>query len=151
DLEPVPLAPGHVRVKVRAAAASLLDALIAGGKYQVKPPLPFSPGSEFAGVVEAIADDVKAMKPGDRVMAGGFVGGFAEIAVLPAVAAIPIPAAMSFETAAGFRTNYMTALHAFRQRAGLEPGETVLILGAAGGVGSAAIEIAKVMGAKVIA
>lgn len=142
---------GHVRLSVKAAGASLLDALIASGKYQVKPPLPFSPGSEFAGVVDAVADDVRSVKPGDRVMAGGFVGGFSQTAVVPAAAVIAIPPSMSFETAAGFRTNYSTALHAFRQRANLQPGETVLILGAAGGVGSSGIEIAKVMGAKVIA
>lgn len=143
--------PGYVRLSVKAAGASLLDALIAGGKYQVKPPLPFSPGSEFAGVVDAVADDVTMLKPGDRVMAGGFVGGFSETALVPAVAAVRIPATMTFETAAGFRTNYMTALHALRQRANLQPGETFLVLGAAGGVGSAAIEIAKIMGARVIA
>ncbi len=151
DVEPVALTSGQVRVRVRAAGASLLDALIASGRYQVKPPLPFSPGSEFAGEVEAVGPDVTTLKIGQRVMAGGFTGGFAESAVVPAVAAVPMPDGMSFETAAGFRTNYMTALHGFRQRAALQPGETVLVLGAAGGVGSAAIEIAKVMGAQVIA
>lgn len=145
------LPPGHVRLRVRAAGVSLLDALIAAGKYQVKPPLPFSPGSEFAGEIDAVAPDVTALNAGQRVMAAGFTGGFSEIAVVPAVAAVPIPDAMSFETAAGFRTNYMTALHAFRQRAEVKAGETVLILGAAGGVGSAGIEVAKVMGARVIA
>lgn len=142
---------GQVRVRVHAAGASLLDALIAGGKYQVKPPLPFSPGSEFAGVVESVGPDVTTSKIGQRVMAGGFAGGFAESAIVPAVAAVPMPGDMSFETAAGFRTNYMTAVHAFRQRAQLQPSETVLVLGAAGGVGSAGIEIAQVMGAHVIA
>ena len=142
---------GNVRLRVRAAGASLLDALIASGKYQVKPPLPFSPGSEFAGEVDAVAPDVTSLKVGQRVMASGFVGGFAQTAVVPAVAAVAIPDAMSFETAAGFRTNYMTALHAFRQRANVAPGETMLVLGAAGGVGSAGIEVAKVMGAQVIA
>lgn len=151
DVEPAAPTNGNVRLKVKASGASLLDALIAGGKYQVKPPLPFSPGSEFSGVVDAVAVDVTNLKVGDRVMAGGFVGGFSETAVVPAVGAVKIPDAMSFETAAGFRTNYMTALHAFRQRANLQAGETVLVLGAAGGVGSAGIEVAKVMGAKVIA
>lgn len=151
DVEPAQPGAGQVRVRVRAAGASLLDALIAAGRYQVKPPLPFSPGSEFAGEVDAVGPDVTSPKVGARVMAGGFVGGFAETAIVPAVAAVPIPDNMSFETAAGFRTNYMTALHGFRQRASLQPGETVLILGAAGGVGSAGIEIAKVMGAQVIA
>ena len=149
---PVPeAAKGHVRIRVRAAGASLLDALIAAGKYQVKPPLPFSPGSEFAGEIEALGDGVEQFSLGQRVMAGGFVGGFAQHAIVPAIAAVPIPDTMSFETAAGFRTNYMTALHAFRQRADLQPGETLLVLGAGGGVGSAGIEIAKVMGARVIA
>ena len=151
DVTPADVPSGHVRLNVKAAGASLLDALITGGKYQVKPPLPFSPGSEFAGEVDAVADDVRHVKVGDRVMAGGFVGGFSQTAIVPAAATVPMPASMSFETAAGFRTNYMTALHAFRQRANLQPGETVLILGAAGGVGSAGIEIAKVMGAQVIA
>jgi NADPH:quinone reductase len=151
DVAPGVPPPGHVRLAVKAAGASLLDALITGGKYQVKPPLPFSPGSEFAGVVDAVAEDVKNLKVGDRVMAGGFVGGFSQSAIVPAAGAIRVPASMSFEIAAGFRTNYSTALHAFRQRAELKPGETILILGAAGGVGSAGIEIAKVMGAKVIA
>ncbi len=151
DVTPGDVTLGTVRLNVRAAGASLLDALIAGGKYQVKPPLPFSPGSEFAGVVDAVAHDVNTLKPGDRVMAGGFVGGFSETAIVPAVAVVRIPSTMTFETAAGFRTNYMTALHALRQRANLQPGETFLVLGAGGGVGSAAIEVAKVMGARVIA
>jgi NADPH:quinone reductase len=150
DVERPTPTSGQVRIRVRVAGASLLDALIAAGRYQVKPPLPFSPGSEFAGEIEAVGPDV-ALDVGTRVMAGGFAGGFAEYAVVPAVAAVPMPAGMSFETAAGFRTNYMTALHGYRQRAGLAEGETVLVLGAAGGVGSAAVEIAKVMGATVIA
>lgn len=151
DVEPAAPPNGNVRLAVKAAGASLLDALIAGGKYQVKPPTPFSPGSEFAGVVDAVAGDVTTLKVGDRVMAGGFVGGFSQTAIVPAAGAVPIPASMSFEVAAGFRTNYMTAIHALKQRASLQPGETFLVLGAAGGVGSAAIEIAKIMGAKVIA
>ncbi|MDZ4869000.1 MAG: NADPH:quinone oxidoreductase family protein [Alphaproteobacteria bacterium] len=151
DIPASELPKGHVRLRVRASGASLLDALIAAGKYQVKPPLPFSPGSEFAGEVEAVAADVTTLKVGERVMAGGFTGGFSQTAVVPAVAAVPIPDAMSFETAAGFRTNYMTALHAFRQRADLKAGETLLVLGAGGGVGSAGIEVAKIMGARVIA
>jgi NADPH2:quinone reductase len=151
DLPASEVPKGQVRIRVRAAGASLLDALIAAGKYQVKPPLPFSPGSEFAGEIEALGDDVEQLTLGQRVMAGGFVGGFAQYAIVPAFAAVPIPDTMSFETAAGFRTNYMTALHAFRQRADLKPGETLLVLGAGGGVGSAGIEIAKVMGARVIA
>jgi len=151
DITAAELPNGNVRIRVRAAGASLLDALIAAGKYQVKPPLPFSPGSEFAGEVEAAAADVTTVKLGQRVMAGGFTGGFSQTAVVPAIAAVPIPDAMSFETAAGFRTNYMTALHAFRQRAALKAGETLLVLGAGGGVGSAGIEIAKIMGARVIA
>ena len=146
-----PLPNGHVRIAVRAAGASLLDALVAGGKYQVKPPLPFSPGSEFAGEVVEVASDVTLPALGQRVMASGFVGGFAEQAVVPAAAAVAIPDAMSFETAAGFRVNYMTALHGLRQRAQLAAGETLLVLGAGGGVGSAAIEIGKIMGAKIIA
>lgn len=151
DLDMPALPAGHVRIRVRASGASLVDALIAAGKYQVKPPLPFAPGSEFAGEIEAVAPDVKALKAGDRVMASGFTGGFSEIAVVPAIAATPIPNAMSFEIAAGFRVNYMTALHGLRQRADLKSGETLLVLGAGGGVGSAAIEIGKILGATVVA
>lgn len=151
DLPHAAVPPGHVRLRVHAAGASLVDALIASGKYQVKPPLPFAPGSEFAGEVSEIANDVKSLRVGDRVMASGFTGGFAQEAVVAAAAAAPIPAAMSFETAAGFRVNYMTAIHGLKQRAELREGETLLVLGAGGGVGSAAIEIGKIMGAKVIA
>src|SRR5260221_6925209 len=107
DVATPPVPAGHIRIAVRAAGASLLDALIAGGKYQVKPPLPFAPGSEFAGEVIETAADVSALVPGQRVMASGFVGGFAEQAVVPAAAAVAIPDAMSFEIAAGFRVNYM--------------------------------------------
>lgn len=151
DVDAAPLPAGHVRMRVRASGASLVDALIASGKYQVKPPLPFSPGSEFAGDVEDVAPGVTSPKIGDRVMASGFTGGFSEIAVVPAIAATPIPQSMRFEVAAGFRVNYMTALHGLRQRAAMAPGETLLVLGAGGGVGSAAIEIGKIMGATVIA
>ncbi len=151
DIPEAPVPPGHVRIKVHAAGASLLDALIATGKYQVKPPLPFSPGSEFAGEIVEVADDVTSLEPGQRVMASGFTGGFAEEALVPATAAVAIPPGMSFETAAGFRVNYMTALHGLRQRANIASGETLLVLGAGGGVGSAAIEIGKIMGAKIIA
>lgn len=141
---------GEARIAVKAAGVGFVDALIAEGKYQVKPPLPFAPGGEYAGVIDAVGEGVTNVKPGDRVIAGGFSGGFAQFAVTNAAGVLPIPDAMSFAQAAMFRTNFATALHAFKDRAALAPGETVLVLGAGGGTGTAAIAVAKVMGAKVI-
>lgn len=141
---------GEVRIAVRAAGVGFVDALIAEGRYQVKPPLPFAPGGEYAGVVDAAGEGVTALKPGDRVIAGGFSGGFADYAVTGAAGVLPIPDAMSFAQAAMFRTNFATALHAFQDRAALKAGETLLVLGAGGGTGTAAIAVAKIMGARVI-
>jgi NADPH2:quinone reductase len=141
---------GEVRVAVKAAGVGFVDALIAEGKYQVKPPLPFAPGGEFAGVVETLGEGVTHVKPGDRVIAGGFSGAFAEYAVTNAAGVLTIPDTMTFPQAAMFRTNFATALHAFQDRAGLKAGETVLVLGAGGGTGTAAVAVAKVMGARVI-
>jgi len=141
---------GEIRIAVKAAGVGFVDALIAEGRYQVKPPLPFAPGGEYAGVVDAVGDGVTALKAGDRVIAGGLSGGFAEYAVTNAAGVLAIPDAMSFAQAAMFRTNFATALHAFQDRAALDAGETVLVLGAGGGTGTAAIAVAKIMGARVI-
>ena len=143
--------PGEVVIDVKAAGVNFPDVLIIENKYQVKPPLPFSPGSEVAGVVRAVGDGVSAVKPGDAVMAITTYGGFAEQVKTAAERALPLPAGMDFVTAAAFGLTYATSDHALRDRAALRPGETVLVLGAAGGVGIAAIEIAKLLGARVIA
>jgi NADPH2:quinone reductase len=145
------LGPGQIRIRVQAAAVSFVDTLIATGQYQIKPALPFSPGSEFAGTVVETGPDVASVSPGTQVMVSHFTGGWAEYAVVPAASAIPVPAGIDLEVAAGFYVNYMTVLFAFRQRGALAAGETLLVLGAAGGVGTAAIELGKLMGATVIA
>jgi len=141
---------GEARIAVKAAGIGFVDALIAEGKYQVKPPLPFAPGGEYAGIIDAVGEGVTNVEPGDRVIAGGFSGGFAEYAVTNAAGVMPIPDAMDFTQAAMFRTNFATALHALKDRAAMQPGETLLVLGAGGGTGTAAIAVAKVMGARVI-
>lgn len=142
---------GQVVVRVRAAGLNFFDTLIIEGKYQYKPELPFSPAGEFAGVVARVGEGVEGIRPGDRVM--GYVGWGAareEIAV-DAAALARIPDGVDFATAAGLLVTYGTTIHAFRDRANLKPGETVAVLGAAGGVGQAAIEVARAMGARVIA
>jgi NADPH2:quinone reductase len=150
DAAPAP-GPGQVLVRVAACGVGYVDALVSLGRYQVKPPLPHTPGGEIGGVVEAVGEGVEGLTPGDRVMAQAATGGFAELALADARAVNRIPDAMSFAQAAGFRVNHITALHGLRDRAGLQPGERVLVFGAAGGVGVAAIQVAKAMGARVIA
>lgn len=145
------LKPGHLLIAVKAAGVGFVDVLGAQGKYQVKQTLPFVPGSEYAGIVEAVGEGVTAIAPGERVMAGGFAGAYADYALAPAGAVLAMPAAMSFVEAAGFRTNYATALHALADRAAIAPGESLLVLGAGGGTGLAAIQIGKLLGARVIA
>lgn len=140
-----------VRVAVQAAGLNFPDTLIIENKYQVKPPLPFSPGSEFAGQVLEVGEEVTSLAPGDRVMGLVPFGAFAEQLVVGEANLIPLPAGMSAEQAAGFGMVYGTSYHALRQRADLQPGETLLVLGAAGGVGLAAVELGHVMGATVIA
>ncbi|BCW87876.1 Alcohol dehydrogenase [Alphaproteobacteria bacterium SO-S41] len=142
---------GHVLIAVKAAGVGYVDALGAQGKYQVKQTLPFVPGGEYAGVIEEVGEGVTGLAPGDRVMAGGFAGAYAEYALAPAGAVLPMPDTMSFIEAAGFRTNYATAIHALQDRAEIKPGETLLVLGAAGGTGIAAIQVGKILGARVIA
>lgn len=143
--------PGQVVVGVRAAGVNFVDGLFVAGQYQIKPPLPFTPGSEIAGEVEAVADDVSSLRVGDRVLAMTGLGGFAEQVAVPALNAVPIPPELDFGQAATFLQSYCTALFSLRDRGGLVPGETVLVLGAGGGVGLAAIDVAKALGAEVIA
>jgi len=141
----------EVLLDVQAAGVNFPDTLIIEGKYQFQPPLPFSPGGEAAGVVAAVGDKAGAFKVGDRVMALTGWGAFAEQVAVPFYNVLPIPASMDFSTAAAFGMTYGTSMHALSQRGQLQPGETLLVLGASGGVGLAAVEIGKAMGAKVIA
>ncbi|MFZ4756760.1 MAG: NADPH:quinone oxidoreductase family protein [Burkholderiaceae bacterium] len=143
--------PGEVRVRVRAAGVNFPDVLIIQKKYQVQPPLPFTPGSEAAGEVISVGEGVTHVKAGDAVMAYAGIGCFAEEVIAPADKIVPIPAGLSFDVAAAFTLTYGTSWHAIRDRAALKAGETMLVLGAAGGVGLSAIEIGKAIGAKVIA
>ena len=143
--------PGDVIISAKAASVNFPDVLIIQNKYQVKPPLPFSPGSEVAGVVKAIGDGVDNVKSGDKVMAVTTYGAFAEEVKTPATRLVPIPDGMDYPTAAAFLLTYGTSEHALRDRGQLKAGETLLVLGAAGGVGIAAIEIGNALGARVIA
>ena len=142
---------GQVRISIRAASLNFPDLLIVQNKYQMKPPLPFVPGSEYAGVVDAVGEGVTHLKKGDAVAAFGGTGGFATHAIADAATVMPLPAGFAFDDAAAFVLTYGTTHHALLDRAQLKPGETVLVLGAAGGVGTAAIQIAKAAGARVIA
>ena len=148
--DPAPRA-GEVVIETEAAGLGYVDALLVAGRYQVKTPLPFVPGSEVAGRVVALGEGVPEKMMGTRVMALSPRGALAEKLALPALACIPVPANMSAEAAAGFIVSYCTALYGFDNCGHLGEGETVLVLGAAGGVGMAAIDVAKAMGAKVIA
>jgi NADPH2:quinone reductase len=143
--------PGEVVVSVKAASVNFPDVLIIQNKYQFKPPLPFSPGSELAGVVKEVGEGVGAFKPGDKVIAFTGHGAFAEEVKTEAARLVPLPAGMDFNTGAAFVLTYGTSDHALRDRGALKAGETLLVLGAAGGVGLAAIEIGKALGARVIA
>lgn len=142
---------GEVRVAIRAASLNFPDLLIVQNKYQMKPPLPFVPGSEYAGVVDAVGPGVTHLKPGDAVAAFGGTGGFGTHAVVNAGLVMPLPPGFAFDDAAAFILTYGTTHHALLDRGALKAGETVLVLGAAGGVGTAAIQIAKAVGARVIA
>src|SRR5438132_3190621 len=143
--------PGEAVVSVRAASVNFPDVLIIQNKYQFKPPLPFSPGSELAGVVKEVGSDVSNFKPGDRVIAFTTYGAFAEEVKTEVSRLLPMPEGMDYPSAAAFLLTYGTSDHALRDRGALQPGETLLVLGAAGGVGLAAIEIGKALGARVIA
>ena len=142
---------GEVRVAIRAASLNFPDLLIVQNKYQMKPPLPFVPGSEYAGVIDAVGAGVTHLKPGDAVAAFGGTGGFGTHAVVNAGLVMPLPPGFAFDDAAAFILTYGTTHHALLDRGALKAGETVLVLGAAGGVGTAAIQIAKAVGARVIA
>ena len=142
---------GEVVVSMKAASVNFPDVLIIQNKYQFKPPLPFSPGSELSGVVKSVGDGVSGFKPGDRVIAFTTYGAFAEEVLLDANRLMPMPKEMDFPSAAAFLLTYGTSDHALRDRGALQAGETLLVLGAAGGVGIAAIEIGKALGARVIA
>ncbi|MEE8371210.1 MAG: NADPH:quinone oxidoreductase family protein, partial [Sphingomonadales bacterium] len=142
---------GEVVIDVMAAGLNFPDLLIIEGKYQLKPPLPFSPGAEVAGVVSEIGEGVSGIKPGDRVSATMFFGGFAEKVAVPANQVSRLADTMPFEVGAAFTIAYGTSYHALKQRAELREGETLLVLGASGGVGLAAVELGRAMGARVIA
>lgn len=151
DVESPPLKPGQVRIAVHACGVNFPDTLIIENKYQFKPDLPFSPGGEVAGDVVEVGEGAEGVSVGDRVIAMVLCGGYAEELVTEASNLLPIPEGMDYEAAAGFTMTYGTSLYALKQRAELQPGETLLVLGAAGGVGLAAVELGKVMGARVIA
>ena len=144
-------AEGQVVIAVKAAGVNFPDLLMIQNKYQFRPPLPFSPGGEVAGTVKELGANVANVKVGDRVIASTGFGGFAEEALAPAARCIAFPANMDFVEASAFVMTYGTSHHALKDRADLKAGETLLVLGAAGGVGLAAVEIGKVMGARVVA
>lgn len=142
---------GEVRIRIEAASLNYPDLLIVQGRYQIKPTPPFVPGAEFAGVVEAVGEGVSAMVAGQRVACLSGTGAFATHVQVPAKLCLPLPEAFPPEHAAAFIMTYATTWHALMDRAALQSGETVLVLGAAGGVGTAAIQIARAAGARVIA
>ncbi len=151
DVAPLEAGAGEVVVSVKACGVNFPDTLIIQGKYQFKPPMPFSPGGEVAGVVKSIGDGVTNVRVGDAVIAFTGWGGFAEEAKCAAAQVMSMPPGTPFPLAAGFVLTYGTSYHALKDRAAIQPGETLLVLGAAGGVGLAACEIGKAMGARVIA
>lgn len=151
ELPPLKAGKGQVVVTVKACGVNFPDTLIIQGKYQFRPPMPFSPGSEFAGIAREVGEGVTHVKVGDRVFAVATYGGFAQEALVDAARLIPMPPGVDFPVAASFLLTYATSYHALKDRAQLQPGETLLVLGAAGGVGLAAIEIGKQFGARVIA
>jgi len=151
DIAPPQAAPGEAVVRVKAAALNFFDTLIIAGKYQQKPPFPFSPVAEFAGLVESVGAEVSEVAPGDRVMTFMGWGAAREAVAVPARQLIKLPPSLDFEHAAGLCITYGTSLYALRERAQLKPGETLAVLGASGGTGLAAVELGKLMGARVIA
>jgi NADPH2:quinone reductase len=145
------LASGTVRVSIKAAGINFPDWLMVQGLYQYKPELPFVPGMEAAGLIDELAPDVSSFSPGQKVMIRMRTGAFAEEAVVPADQILPLPSTFSFEEGATFLAAHTTAYHALKTRAELQPGQSLLVLGAAGGVGLAAVQIGKMLGARVIA
>ena len=151
DIEIGAPGPREVQVDIKACSVNFPDTLIIQGKYQFKPDLPFTPGSDIAGVIAAVGDEVKHLKVGDEVFGFTMTGGYAEKVNVPAKTIFPKPPIMAFPVAASFLLAYSTSYHALVDRAYLKEGETVVVLGASGGVGLAAVEIAKCLGARVIA
>ncbi|TMB27465.1 MAG: NADPH:quinone oxidoreductase family protein, partial [Deltaproteobacteria bacterium] len=151
EIDPPRPGPGQVLVDVKASSLNFPDALMVQGLYQVKPPLPFSPGHEIAGVIEKLGEGVLGVAVGDAIIATPGVGGLAEQCVVARERITPLPAGMDFATASAFLLTYCTTLHALEDCGRLRSGESLLVLGAAGGVGTAAIEIGKALGARVIA
>ncbi len=151
EFDPGPPGEGQVRVAIKFAGISYVDVLTAMGKYQFKPPLPYIPGSEASGIVEAIGSGVTGLAVGDAVMCGGMGGQFAEVNNYRAAVVTKVPEGMSLETASVFSVNYGTAHHALVDRARAKAGETLLVLGAAGGTGFAAVQVGKHLGLRVIA
>jgi NADPH2:quinone reductase len=152
EVVPDPVAgPGEAVVRIEAAAVNYPDLLLVADRYQVSVPPPFAPGSEFAGVVETVGEGVTAVAPGDRVRGGSMVGAFAQRAAVPAAGLDRLPAGADPVAAAAFHVAHSTAYHALRSVGEVAPGQWVVVLGAAGGVGLAAVELAKVLGAKVLA
>lgn len=143
--------PGHVLIRVAACGINFYDGLAVAGKYQTKPPFPFSPGGEVAGTVVSVGEGVEDLTAGQRVLAFSGFGGYAELVAVDARFVFPIPDEMDFDDAAAFPIAYGTSFHALRDRARLGAGETLLVLGAAGGVGLTAVELGREMGARVIA
>ncbi len=148
--KPVPKS-NQVLIKVEATGLGYVDALTVAGLYQIKPPLPFIPGNEIAGIIEAAGDDIKHLRQGQRILATPSYGGLTEYITLEENRCTPIPDSLSYDDAASFLVNYCTAFHGFNYCGNLKEKENVLVLGGSGGVGMAAIDIAKAMGAKVIA
>src|SRR5580704_6634407 len=151
DIAEPQAAAGQAVVRIKAAALNFFDTLIIAGKYQHKPPFPFSPAAEFSGVVESVGPRVDGIAPGDRVMANIGWGAAREAVAVPAQQLVKLPEKLDFERAAGLTVTYGTTLYALRERAQLKPGETLAVLGASGGTGLATIELGKMMGARVIA
>jgi NADPH:quinone reductase len=151
DMPSPVVSKGTVKIRVRAAGVNFPDTLIIQGKYQFKPPFPFTPGGEVSGEVMEIGEGVSHVKVGDKVIGMTLHGGFAEEVIVPGTGCYVMPDSMTYEEAAGFTMTYGTSHHALKQRANIQPGETMLVLGAAGGVGLTAVELGKAMGAKVIA
>jgi NADPH2:quinone reductase len=151
DIEPPRAGPGEALVRVKTVALNFFDTLLIAGKYQHKPPFPFSPGAEFAGLVESVGKGVADVAPGDRVIGYSGWGAARELVAVGVQRLVKIPNELDFERAAGLTVTYGTTLYALRERADLKAGETLTVLGASGGTGVAAIELGKVMGARVIA
>jgi len=151
EIDPPAVGPEQLLLEVRACGVNYADLLIIQDRYQLKPPLPFSPGSEVAGVVREVGSEVAQVRPGDRVIVTTGWGGYAEELVVDAARATPMPDGIEFVTASAMLTTYGTSYYALVDRARLMPGETLLVLGAAGGVGLAAVELGKALGARVIA